>query len=337
MQEFFVVISSFAPRIFERESGSMFVMNSSRSAIEMVVSWGEGEPAERVFRPDACWALRRGRLHRAGGSSLGPTCKHTPSDGTTGYTCIPMMGQGEALGVLHVHGFADTAENVPELGAVVVESRLRTIISVAEHIALALANLKLRETLRTQAIRDPLTGLFNRRHMEESLEREIARATRSSGTVAALMIDIDHFKRFNDTFGHAAADVALRETAEVIRKSLRTDDIACRYGGEEIVVILPDTPLDEAAECAERIRVAIAAQQLRYQGAAIGMVTASFGVAVSSARAATVESLLRAADVALYAAKHEGRNRVCTQQSLPPPSIRATVEKLTSPSLAKAG
>jgi diguanylate cyclase (GGDEF)-like protein len=339
MKEFFVVVSSFAPRIFERESGAMFVMNSSRSAIELAVSWGADEPVERVFRPDACWALRRGRLHRAGGSALGPTCEHTASDGTSGYTCIPMMGQGEALGVLHVHGFADVAQNVPELGAVVVESRLRTIISVAEHVALALANLKLRETLRTQAIRDPLTGLFNRRHMEESLEREIARATRSSATVAALMIDIDHFKRFNDTFGHAAADLALRETSEVIRKNLRSDDIACRYGGEEIVVILPDTNLEEAMASAEEIRAAIAGQQLRYQGTTIGVVTASFGVAVSAAHGASVESLLRAADVALYTAKHEGRNRVCAQPSLPPPPLSARA-KASTPSttpLAKAG
>ena len=174
--------------------------------------------------------------------------------------------------------------------------------------------------------------------MEASLEREIARATRSSGTVAVLMIDIDHFKRFNDTFGHAAADVALRETGEVIGKSLRYDDIVCRYGGEEIVVILPDTSLDEAVASAERIRVAIAAQQIHYQGATIGVVTASFGVAVSSPRAATVESLLRAADVALYAAKREGRNRVCAQPSLvSAPSIGTRVETPTSPSLARAG
>ncbi|MEP7119523.1 MAG: diguanylate cyclase [Byssovorax sp.] len=318
MDEFFSVVRSFAPRIFEGESGAVFVMNSSRSAIELVVSWGAAEPTERVFRPDACWALRRGRLHRAGESSLGPTCEHTPSEGTSGYTCIPMMGQGEALGVLHVHGSADAALSVLELGAVVIESRTRTIISVTEHVALALANLKLRETLRTQAIRDPLTGLFNRRHMEESLEREIARASRAGGSVAALMIDIDHFKRFNDTFGHAAADLALRETSAVIRASLRADDIACRYGGEEIVVILPDTPLDEAAACAERIRAAIAAQQLRYQGAALGVVTASFGVAASDPIGTTAESLLRRADGALYAAKHEGRNRVCTSQPEPP-------------------
>jgi diguanylate cyclase (GGDEF)-like protein len=338
MQEFFVVVSSFAPRIFERESGAMYIMNSTRSAIEMVVSWGATEHVEKVFRPDACWALRRGRLHRAGGSSLGPTCEHTSSAGTSGYTCIPMMGQGEALGVLHVHALADAAQNEPELGAAVVESRLRTIVSVAEHVALALANLKLRETLRTQAIRDPLTGLFNRRHMEESLEREIARATRAGGSVAAVMIDIDHFKRFNDTFGHAAADLALRETCALIRKHVRADDIACRYGGEEIVCILPDTSLGEAAECAERLRAVIADQQLRYQGAALGVVTASLGVAAAGPRGATAEHLLKKADLALYAAKHEGRNRVCAMQSEPPPpSIRQTVLKPVLVPTVKAG
>jgi diguanylate cyclase (GGDEF)-like protein len=325
MEEFYVVVSSFAPRIFEQESGAMFIMNPSRSAIELVVEWGDDKPVNKVFRPDACWALRRGRLHRVGGSSLGPPCEHASHVGTAGYACIPMMGQGEALGVLHVHGIAEDSITAPELGVVVVESRIRTIISVAEHIALALANLKLRETLRTQAIRDPLTGLFNRRHMEESLEREIARATRAGAPVAALMIDIDHFKRFNDTFGHAAADLALRETATVIRRSLRPDDVACRYGGEEIVIILPETDLDGASACAERIRVAIADQQLSYQGASLGAVTASFGVAASSAPTTTNETLLRAADDALYEAKHAGRNRVCASRAEPagPPSGEA--------------
>src|SRR5687768_16460014 len=120
------------------------------------------------------------------------------------------------------------------------------MISVSEHIALALANLKLREKLEMQAIRDPLTGLFNRRYMEESFEREVARAARSYGHVAAVMIDLDHFKRYNDTFGHAGADAALRETSNVIRANLRPEDIACRYGGEELVLILPDTSIEAA-------------------------------------------------------------------------------------------
>jgi len=326
-KEFYQVVTSFAGRIFEREPGNMFLVNASRSAIELVASWGGGAPTERIFAPDACWALRRGRMHQTGGDSLGPDCDHAPSGGTPGYRCIPMMGQGEALGVLHVHAHPEERES-SEFSAAVADQRLRATVSVAEHIALALANLKLRETLRMQAIRDPLTGLFNRRYMEESLEREIARATRSGGSVAAVMIDLDHFKRFNDTFGHAAADVALRETAVLIRATIRADDIACRFGGEELVVILPDSTAQGAGTRAETLRAAIAGQQLRFHGTAIGTVTASFGVAAFPAHSTNAESLLRAADEALYDAKNAGRNRVSVKPLLPRESVAP--RKLTS-------
>ena len=115
--------------------------------------------------------------------------------------------------------------------------------TLAEHLALAVANLKLRETLRTQSIRDPLTGLFNRRYMEESLERELRRTIRKKLPLALLMVDVDHFKHFNDTFGHEAGDEILRELARLFQSRLRAEDIACRYGGEEFVLILPDASL----------------------------------------------------------------------------------------------
>jgi diguanylate cyclase (GGDEF)-like protein len=309
MKEFHQVVGSFCGRIFEHQPGAMFVVNASRSALELVASWGGGAPAERVFPPDACWALRRGRPHKAGGESPSPDCDHAPSDGTPGYVCVPMTGQGEALGILHVRRHPDDLGVASELSAAIVEARTRTSLAVAEDIALALANLKLRESLRVQAIRDPLTGLFNRRYMEASLEREIARAARAGSAVTAVMIDIDHFKRFNDTFGHAAADVALRETANTILANLRAEDIVCRFGGEELVLILPDTQLASGAAHADRIRLAVAGQQLSYQGTPLGAITASFGVAACPGHGRSGDALLRAADEALYQAKAEGRNR----------------------------
>jgi diguanylate cyclase (GGDEF)-like protein len=312
MDEFHVVVSRYASHIFENESGAVYVVNPSRSAIELVVRWGEWEASgTTVFAPDGCWALRRGRMHRSGGDALGPDCDHATSSSSEAYVCMPMMGQGEALGILHVRQSGSAATTKSELSAAVAESRVRTIISVAEHVALALANLRLRDTLRMQAIRDPLTGLFNRRHMEESFERELSRAARSSGPVAAVMIDIDHFKRFNDTFGHAAADVVLRDTAALIRARIRPEDIACRFGGEELVLILPEMGVTDAVQCAERLRAAISEQQVHYRGVPLAGITASFGVAAYPAGGTTVEALLRASDEALYSAKHKGRNRVC--------------------------
>ena len=314
VEEFCKVVSTFGERIFAGETGSVFVVNASRSAIERVASWGKESGNERVFAPDACWALRRGRLHRTGGEALGPSCEHGHGPGTA--ICIPMMGQGEALGVLHVQHNAAVAEG--EIGAAMAESRLRTAISVAEHVALALANLKLRETLQMQAIRDPLTGLFNRRYMEETLDRELARAARSGAPLAAVMIDIDHFKRYNDMFGHAAADVALRETAGVIRAALHSEDVACRFGGEELLVIMPETSVEAAVARAESIRIAISGQQVRYRGTALGRITASFGVATVPGQASNAAGLLRAADEALYEAKGSGRDRVCAGRANSP-------------------
>ena len=314
MEEFYTVVSRYAARIFDSEPGAVYAVNSSRSAIEMVVRWGDWPAPDAVYAPDACWALRRGRMHRAGAGALGPECHHAMPLGEGAHVCIPMMGQGEALGVLNVRQSPAPAIVGAELGSAVAESRLRTIISVAEHVALSLANLKLRDTLRMQAIRDPLTSLFNRRHMEESFERELARGARAHQPVSVFMIDIDHFKRFNDTFGHAAADVVLRETASLIRAQIRSDDIACRFGGEELVVILPEASRERAVERANVLRLAISQQQVSYRGAALGGITASFGVATYPNDGMTVESLLRAADEALYEAKRAGRNRVCTRQ-----------------------
>jgi diguanylate cyclase (GGDEF)-like protein/PAS domain S-box-containing protein len=319
LEEFHAVVSRFAGRIFEREPGAIFLVNPSRSAIERVVAWGAEPANDRVFAPDACWALRRGRMHRAGGDRLGPDCGHVaPGASASEYLCIPMMGQGEALGVLHVRLPPDQGATVQaDLRAAMDESRLRTTIAVTEHIALALANLRLRETLRMQAIRDPLTGLFNRRYMEESLSREVARAARSASSLAAVMIDIDHFRDFNENFGHAAADLALRETCQLLREMARPEDIACRFGGEELVLIMPDTSVEQAAKRAEEYRLAVADQKLHYQGASLGIVTASFGVAAYP-QARTGDELLRAADDALYQAKRGGRNCVCVRELTSP-------------------
>jgi diguanylate cyclase (GGDEF)-like protein len=315
MDEFHAVVPRFAARIFEREPGAIFLVNSSRSAIERVVSWDPNPSSDRVFAPDACWALRRGRMHRAGGDRLGPDCGHVAPGDTGEYVCIPMMGQGEALGLLHVRLPPDQGTMVQaDLRAAMDESRVRTTIAVTEHIALALANLRLRETLRMQAIRDPLTGLFNRRYMEESLGREVARAERSSNQLSAVMIDLDNFRHYNESFGHAAADVALRETCKLLREMVRPEDIACRFGGEELVLIMPDTSVEQAVKPAEEYRLAVANQKLQYQGASLGTVTASFGVAAFPRHARSGDELLCAADDALYQAKRAGRNCVCVRE-----------------------
>ena len=181
---------------------------------------------------------------------------------------------------------------------------------MADSVALAVANLNLRETLRQQSIRDPLTDLFNRRYMEESLERELRREGRSQKPVGIVMLDIDHFKRVNDTYGHDAGDAVLRQLGHFLKEHTRGGDIACRYGGEEFILILPEASLEQTHACAEKYRQDFKVLPLLHNGRLIDPITLSFGVAAYPEHGATREAVLRAADAALYSAKHEGRDRV---------------------------
>ena len=168
----------------------------------------------------------------------------------------------------------------------------------------------LREKLHEQAMRDKLTGLYNRHYVEEWFGLELRRAQRHGRPLAAIMLDIDHFKRFNDSFGHEAGDLVLRELAGVLRRFARESDVACRYGGEEFLVLLPECPFDAALPRAERLREEIAKLELRYDDQPLGLVSVSLGVAAFPDHAKESEELLRRADEALYLAKQTGRNRV---------------------------
>ena len=177
-------------------------------------------------------------------------------------------------------------------------------------IGLALGNLNLREVLRVQAIRDPLTGLFNRRYMEESLERELRRAVRNQHPLGVIMLDLDHFKQLNDRSGHEAGDAVLRELSNCLQTVTREYDLVCRYGGEEFTIILPDASLDVAVKRAEKIRDTFKHLNVKYQNRDLPGGTLSLGVAGFPEHGSTTEAVLRAADAALYQAKHEGRDRV---------------------------
>jgi diguanylate cyclase (GGDEF)-like protein len=175
---------------------------------------------------------------------------------------------------------------------------------------LALANLKLRELLRNQSIRDALTGLYNRRYLEESLNRELQRAKRADRSLSMVMLDLDHFKHFNDTFGHQVGDILLKEVAGAIKGRVRAGDLACRYGGEEFSLILSEVDTEGTVKCAESIREAIKHLSLHHRGQTLGTITVSAGIASYPAHADNSEDLIRAADEALYQAKKAGRDRI---------------------------
>jgi len=301
IDEAHAVIARMARQLFVSDNGYVCVIGPGYSnLVEAVAVWGT--PAgERFFNPDECWALRRGRVHLVQDPQLGLICKHMHRPADSAYLCVPMMAQGEALGLLHL--------SLPT-HARLSEAKQRLAMTVAEHIALSLANLKLQETLRSQSIRDPLTGLFNRRYMEESLEREMRRAVRGRHPVGIIMLDLDHFKQFNDAFGHEAGDTLLREVGTVLQRSIRGEDIACRYGGEEFTLILPEVSLLDAAQRAEHIRDAFRGLSIQHRRQQLGTVTVSLGVAIYPDHGPTGDAVIRAADAALYQAKALGRDRV---------------------------
>jgi diguanylate cyclase (GGDEF)-like protein/PAS domain S-box-containing protein len=299
-EEAYGVIEPMASQLFPLESGSVSVLTPGTALVETVAQWG-APIGHRLFSVDDCWALRRGRPHLVEQGRQGLVCKHLGEPDASAYICVPMMAQGELLGLLHMA--------ISEKGRS-VETRQRFVMTVAEHIALALANLKLRETLRSQSIRDPLTGLFNRRYMEESLEREMRRASRGRHPVGIIMLDLDHFKKFNDSYGHDAGDALMRIVGNTLQRSIRAEDIACRYGGEEFTLILPEASLVDAAQRAESIRESIRNLNIQHRRQQLGGVTISAGVAIFPDHGPTGDAVLRAADAALYQAKSRGRDRV---------------------------
>lgn len=186
----------------------------------------------------------------------------------------------------------------------------RLSAAVAGQVALSMASLRLRATLREQSIRDPLTGLFNRRFMQESLNRELLRSRRKNIPLAVVFLDLDHFKQFNDTFGHDAGDAVLRSVAEALRTHYRADDVVCRYGGEEFAVILPESTAEEAAKRSEELQVAVKLLRVRHEGKVLDGITLSMGIAGFPEHASREEELLRLADIALYQSKSRGRDRI---------------------------
>lgn len=303
------VVAQFGERLFGGNCGALNIISESHNLVQQVATWGPEGVGVRMFSPDECWALRRGRPHSVTNPEAALLCGHLEGTDPHPYMCVPMMAQGETLGILHVQDRGARADGPAPLA----ESLRQLVTTVSEQVSMSLANFRLlesREDLRFQSIRDSLTGLFNRRYMEESLDRELRRAARSEHPLGIIMLDIDHFKEVNDSFGHEAGDAVLRALGTFLCKRIRGEDIACRFGGEEFMLILPEAPLDVTRERAEALWRESKDIQVEFEGRKLSTPTISFGVAVYPQHGATRESVLRAADAALYRAKSEGRDRV---------------------------
>jgi diguanylate cyclase (GGDEF)-like protein/PAS domain S-box-containing protein len=319
-EEVIAAALGFAPKIFPTARGAIMLLNSTRKVAEVIGSWTDCQLPAVEFESTECWALRTGHPHLVAGGDSTARCAHAA--GVEGsYLCLPILAQGETLGILHLQMTADA----PPLGA--VELSFKT--TFAGQVGLSMANIKLRDALRTQSVRDALTGLYNRRYLEETLDRELRRSARAQQSLGILMIDLDHFKNFNDSYGHDAGDAVLRETGASLTKGIRAEDFVCRFGGEEFVVILPTADLEAALARAESLRSKMRDLTILHQGKPMGMITISVGVAAFPEHGTSPKELMAAADAALYEAKHRGRDQVVA-------AAAKVLEQVATPGAAKA-
>jgi len=307
--EAYPIVAKMCEHLFPGQCGSVYLATASKTALERVISWGQ-RGTKPILAIQECWALRRGKMHT---DELAPCAGCKASEGRRHdqrTMCVPMIAQGDMIGILHLSTALASSDRAATPTLPAGEPDAGVLTAVVERIGIAIANLRLREELREQAIRDSMTGLFNRRFLEEYLELELLRAMRNGRPLTVMMLDVDHFKRFNDTFGHKAGDLVLQEISAVLRAQTRGSDIACRFGGEELVIVSPETALDQGFQRAEQLRRAVEDLTVIVESRPLGKVTISIGVACAPQHGYDMQELLRAADEALYRAKKTGRNRV---------------------------
>ncbi|NJN65836.1 MAG: diguanylate cyclase [Chloroflexaceae bacterium] len=307
LDDAYTIVEHIVAQLFPNQSGALY-MSLSRGEMSLVARWGPHPPGQRVVTPHHCPVVQGHHLHLINDPQSAQRCHLCPIDrsisaGAVPYACVPLVAHGETMGVLHLR-------NGPHLPQSVRDLWEHLAVTTARKLALELSNLHLRERLRNQAVRDPLTGLFNRRYLDETLKRELQRAHRHAHPVGVIMLDIDHFKQFNDTYGHDGGDTLLRALGSALQTQTRGEDIVCRYGGEEFTLILPGATLEQTYRRAEQLLTLIRNLQVQHDGHPLRSITASLGVAIFPEHGATDEAVVKAADCALYLAKTRGRDQI---------------------------
>ena len=297
-EDAYAVIARFTAQLFPAHSGALYLFNGGEQA-EPVAAWGEHPPARSALTTQDCWGLRRNRLHAFSEAGTGLRCQHVLRPNQPAYLCAPLLAQGETLGLLHL-----LSDQSP-----VQERAAHLADTLARQVALALSNLRLRERLRCQATQDSLTGLFNRRYMEEALARMVAGPERVEN-LGMILLDIDRFKHCNDSFGHEAGDTLLVTFSNYLKTAFHHAGIACRYGGDEFVVILPNQSLSSTLREAEKLRAGFRQLKVYHQGELLQFNTLSLGVTAFPNHGDTLLELMRRADAALYEAKSAGGDTV---------------------------
>jgi len=309
IQEMPPIIMNYVAKVFPDTDGALFLLNDPRTALESVARWGDfpEDVNDNIFAPDACWGLRRGRIYVIEDMKTGPICSHLQHPPVLAYICLPLVAKGETVGLLHLR----TKASVPGEDSRHMIAEWKDIaVLFSEYLSLSIANIKLWEKLTDQAIRDPLTGLFNRRYMEENIQREFLRAARKQTKIGIVMADIDHFKEFNDAHGHKAGDELLVKLAGFFKRNIRGSDIACRVGGEEFILILPESSPEDTYKRVENLREEVKKMKVYFNDQLLPPISLSMGIATYPDHGMELDELTRVADMALYKAKEHGRDKV---------------------------
>lgn len=302
-EEAYRVITLCAADLFPGHNGCLAILPGRNENLTVVARWGTEVIMESIFALEDCWALRLGQIHEVIDLETGLLCRHFMHPPEAGYFCLPLTVQGETLGVLClIDNAIQPGEHTPGLKQLAV--------TVGETIKLSLSNLKLRDELRSQAIHDPLTGLFNRRYLDQILPHDLYQVQRRKSPLCVVMLDLDGLKQLNDSFGHGAGDSVLREFGRALYEHLRKSDISCRYGGDEFVLVLPDSTVADTQQRVEQIRIFIRTLQIHYGEQVLKPITFSAGIAQTPEHGTTTGELLQAADGAMYAAKLAGGDRI---------------------------
>lgn len=305
-KEAYEVVRLTASKLFPDASGALSILNPEKQVLETEITWGKQGCISDRFHIEECWAMRQGRIHQVTGNDDEIFCSHLEKEIIKGSTCIPLVVKGKTMGLLWLELLYHEESYI--------ERTNKISISLGDAIKLALSNLELREALHEQATRDPLTKLYNRRFFSEVINHELSRVKRNNSPLSISIIDLDHFKSVNDVYGHDAGDQVLIELANILNKRLRGSDSAFRFGGEEFVILFPETDYKGAMECLEDIRNTLENTQISHNGTNLRTITMSGGLAQYPAHGKDEQALLKAADDALYKAKEAGRNNIQTAE-----------------------
>lgn len=322
-EEAYPIINHFVQKLFPATAGAIFIFDYQEKIFKATTAWKTMLLGEKEFKSEDCLSLKTKKMHISTDSRRESCCRHLSCAEGRSSLCIPLLAHGETFGIFHLQqrssaNLTRTKPVLEETSAGISVDMQQFAVTVADFFALALVNILLRETMKQQSIRDPLTGLFNRRYMEETLNREISRADRQRTPLGIIMLDIDHFKRFNNTFGHDAGDLVLQELGKFLQNNVRKEDIACRYGGEEFTLVLPGASMEITKKRAEMMLHNVQNLHINYNGNMLDDITFSMGVAIYPDHGHTGEATIQAADEALYRAKHAGRKRVKLAKNIKP-------------------